>query len=74
MTSAAIIRPATDGVKALLPGAIELPLSSESGSATGFMTGSVEKTHLSCFMLRFFSSLRITRASGHTEVLEMSAT
>ena len=89
MTSPAIKSPATDGVNALLPGDcfFDTPFLVESENPCGFSfrefsTSSgigaiaffVDYTHFNRLIPRFFSSLRMTRAKGHTEVLEISAT
>ena len=82
-TSPAIIRPTTDGTNAILPGTCRLCvhfLAVSGGqmqfvlqliaiSSIGVIGFSFEYTTLSFLMPRFLSSLRITLARGHTEVL-----
>ena len=72
MISPAMINPATEGTKALLPGTLRRSggqsVSIPSRGVNGF---SVEKRTFTSFRLRFLHSFLMTRASGQTEVSEI---
>jgi hypothetical protein len=86
MTSAAIIKPATAGTKAVLPGmsrrSVHLCFAPGGQiqwlrqlmliSSMGRMGGSSDHITFKRLIPRFFSSRRITRASGQVWVLVMS--
>lgn len=83
MISPAIISPATDGTKAVLPGTwrravhfrcvpggqTQCVLQLISELSIGVRGFSLEYTTFSFLIPRFFNSYRITRAKGQTEVL-----
>ena len=74
-TVPAIIMPATDGTKAMLPVVRCFPGSLFSLPSSGNMAGSLDYTTFTPrTMPRFFNSLRTTRARGQTEVSLISAT
>ena len=61
MTSPAAINPATEGTNETLPGVLV-------GSPKGVRASSVDQTTRHASIPRLRSSLRITLASGHTDV------
>ena len=72
MTFPAIISPAAEGTKEMLPGMalrLEAGSGTESGSGTGFKGSSLEYSTSKRGIPRFFNSFRITLHRGQTEVL-----
>lgn len=76
MTSLAMISPATEGTKAVLPGIERFELLWVFWGLTeaGVIGASSEYTTFSFWMPLFFNSRLITLASGHIVVLYISVT